>query len=523
MKTKILLILVAVSCLFICPNMAVSYSEQDSDTGAVSGNLISTRIEGMSLDLSGGDGVMGIDEGGDNVLRLDIDRVSRLGLRNNFDIQVFRLDKSISDEEILKARDVYDAVLDVSYEYEEDQLKRASTLLGTRNMSVSEDVSLTKQLPSGTVLSLSGSHSRDASDSTVSTNNPAHELSAGISVTQPLGKNAWGLIDNNDVKITGLDVENTGYTSADKIETELGNIQKAYWNMVLVNHEINLARKLLKSAEELYTTNKRNFDIGMVEAPEFYASEANMKEKEQAVVLAKNRLNGALNAVRFRLNLDRATVIVAEEDFGVQGVEPDFEILVKTALAKRRDYKRARNSIKRQDLSLEMKKNSLWPQIDLTASFTRNGLNKRLSDSISEIASEEYPEYIVGVVFSFPLGNSAARAEYSQKELEKAKALVGLKKTECLILVQTHDAFVNLQSMNNSAKLLKEVMELQYKKYLGEEERFNKGRSDTDRFIRYQNDYFNAELAFLRSLYSYQEAVIDLKLAANVLLEEAVE
>jgi len=123
------------------------------------------------------------------------------------------------------------------------------------------------------------------------------------------------------------------------------------------------------------------------------------------------------------------------------------------------------------------------------------------------------------VVFSFPLENSQARAEYSQKELEKARALVALKKTECVIFVEVNDAFVHANRVYNSVNLLKKAAELERKKYLGEEERFNRGRSDTDRLLRYQNDFFVAELLYLRSMYNYQTAIINLKVMMNNLLK----
>ena len=453
-------------------------------------------------------------------LCLDINQVSSLGLKNNFDIQIFKLDNSIGQKELLKAQNVYDTKLDFSYKYDEDRLKRATTLLGRKSVSITEDLTLSKQLLSGTVLSLGTAHSREATDSVFSTNNPAHEVSAGISITQPLGKNAWGLADNNTVKITELDTANTGYTSQDKIEIELANIQKIYWNLLLANKELELAKEVLESAAQLYKTNKRNFDMGILEAPELYATEANLKEKQQELVLAQARFKKALSALRYRLNQGIDVLIVPKDEFNLKQKQAGFEEMVRIALAKRRDYKKAKNIIKQKKLYVALKKSSLWPQIDLTASFTRNGLDSRFADSVSEITSQEYPEYTVGVVFSFPLENSAARAEYSQKQLEQAKALIGLKKTECLILVQIHDAFVELGSRRDSVGLLEQAKELQHKKYLGEADRFKKGRSDTDRFIRYQNDYLRARLIYLRSLYKYQEAAIDLKLRANTLLEE---
>lgn len=454
------------------------------------------------------------------ILELDINRVSRLALNNNFDIQLYRLDKSISEKELLKAQAVYDTELDASYHYDEDRLKRSSIILGKKETAVTQDLSLSKKLPTGTVLSLGASHQREATDSSFASLNPYHESEASISITQPLAKNVLGILDRNIIKITRLDIENTAYTSMDKIEQELAEAQKAYWSLLLANQQLDLTKEILDSANDLYQANSKNFDIGLVEPPEFYAVEANLKEKQKDVLLAENGLNSALNLIRFKLNLEKEIMVKPQDSFGDEPITADFDDIIRQALGARRDYRAAKNTVKAMDLYIEMKKNSLWPQIDLTGTLKKNGLDKKFRKSITEISSEDYPEYTVGVNFRFPLENSAARAEYSQKELEKAKALVNLKKLECLILVQTHDAFIHAKSIYGSVGLLKQVMELQHKKYIGEEDRFKKGRSDTDRLIRYQNDYFNAKSAYLKSLYEYQAALIDLRMAMNRLLQE---
>jgi outer membrane protein TolC len=450
---------------------------------------------------------------------VSIDDVNRMALLNNFDIQVFRLDRDISEKELLKARAVYDTGLEASYTYNEDRLKRSSVILGSRVVDISQSGSLAKTLPTGTVLSLGVIHERQASDSAFSTLNPYHETAASVSITQPVGKNAWGIADRNTIKITELDIENAGYTSLDKIEQELGEVQKAYWNLLLATNEVDLTQEILQGARNLFTTNKKNYEIGLVEPPEHYAVDANLKEKQRDVLLAQDILNRALNRLRLKLNIAHDVVVVPKDDFFTyEEVADTFEELLQTALRNRRDYEQAKNEIKAMDLELAMKKNALWPEIDLTATLTRNGLDRNFRASVREITSQNYPEYTVGVTFSVPLENSTARAEYSQAELEKAKALVSLKKVECLILVQVHDAYVHAKSLFEAAQLLQLAADLQNKKYTGEEDRFSKGRSDTDRLIRYQNDYLVTKLRYLVSLYNYRAALIDLQHSMNTLL-----
>ena len=456
-------------------------------------------------------------------IELDISQVTDLAMESNFDIQIYKLDQSISEKELLKVQSIYDTELDASYEYDENKLASASTFAGNRTTTVSEGGSLSKRLPTGTILSAGVEHSRQSTDSTYSSINPYNESEASLSITQPLARNFLGIIDRNTVKITGLDVENTGYTSLDKIEKELADSQKAYWRLLLAYKDLQLTEDLLANTKTLFAANKNKFDMGIVEAPEFYGVEADLNLKESNVLLANDYLNSSLNNLKLKLNLAKNAVVIPKDDFDCQELKATFENVITTALSSRRDYKSAKNNVKKMDLYVQMKKNSLWPQIDLKGSFKKNGLDQRFEDSIKEITSGDQPEYIVEVIFSFPLENSHARAEYSQKELEKARALVELKKIECLIFVQVNDAFFHANRMYDSVKLLRLASDFEHKKYLGEEDRFNKGRSDTDRLLRYQNDYLGAEVRYLRSMYSYKEAVIDLNVAMNNLLKASGE
>jgi outer membrane protein TolC len=451
-------------------------------------------------------------------LELDISEVTTLAIENNFDIQIYKLDRSISEKDLLKAQSIYDTSLDTSYKYNENRLDNAFPFTGTRATTVIQEGSLSKKLPTGTILSAGLGHSRQSTNSVFSTINPYHESDASLSITQPLARNFLGIIDRNTVKITGLDVENTGYTSLDKIEKELADSQKAYWRLLLAYKDLRLTEDLLTNTKSLFVANKNKFDMGIVEAPEFYGVEADMNQKKNNVLLANDYLNSALNNLRLKLNLDKDAIVVPKDDFVCPELKVKFEDVIRTALNNRRDYKTAENNIKKMALSVEMKKNALWPQIDIKGTFKKNGLDQKFANSIKEITSQDNPEYAVEVIFSFPLENSQARAEYSQKELEKVRALVELKKIECLIFVQVNDAFYHANRMYDSVKLLRLAADFEHKKFLGEEDRFNKGRSDTDRLLRYQNDYLSAEVRFLRSLYDYKEAVIDLNVAMNNLL-----
>ena len=283
-------------------------------------------------------------------LFLNIEEVSSLAIKNNFDMQIYKLDASISEKELLKARAIYDTEIDASYKYDENRLKRASTISGTRATNISQEAGISKEFPTGTILEMGFTHEREASNSSFSSYPAYHESGASLSLTQPIGKNAWGLADRNDIKITKLDIENAGYTSLDKIEDELASVQKAYWNLLLANEQLDLTGELLEAAKRLHENAKKNFDIGLVEQPEFYAVAANLKERESDVLIAGRNITIAQNLVKFKLNLNRNIMVVPKDIFECEEIVNTFADVIYAALTKRRDYVSAKNEVKTRDL-----------------------------------------------------------------------------------------------------------------------------------------------------------------------------
>ncbi len=121
---------------------------------------------------------------------------------------------------------------------------------------------------------------------------------------------------------------------------------------------------------------------------------------------------------------------------------------------------------------------------------------------------------------SIPIENRKARGQYNKAKLEKARALVELKKTERVILTEINDLVTRLGIQAGRVLTLKRVASLQEKKLQAELKRFKYGRSSSDLLIRYQEDVLSAKLAHERSLYNYRVSLIDLKLAQNILLSE---
>lgn len=454
-------------------------------------------------------------------LYLSLDEVSQLALENNLDIQIAKYDAYIKRNDLFDAESIFDTMLSASASFKDDQKKSSSVFAGTKATAGDYKFGLTKKIPAGTTLGVEFQNTRSWSSSGYTSVNPAYDTRVKFSLNQPIGKNFFGLIDRANIKITKLDIVNSDYSSLDKIESHLACVQKNFWRLILLREQLKIKQEMLDKAAELYEIYKNKHQIGLVEAPDLLASEANVNIRKNDVLVAEEKLNIAKNELLLHLNEENLDLeIYPSDELALDGNMVELIPALNKAIENRRDYQMAKNDVESKNIKLSLKKNNLWPEIDIEASFIRNGISQDYNKAWQDITSEDNPEAYLGVKFSLPLENRQAKGQFETAKLEKAKYLLLLKKVERQILTEINDRVTGVNTTVDKTTTNEYVVELQEKKLQAEEVRFRSGRSNSDLLIRYQQDLLDAKLAFVTSLYEYKTAAIDLKLSQNSLLDE---
>lgn len=458
------------------------------------------------------------------VFSLSLDEVSKLALENNFDIQLAKFDAQIKGTDLEKEQAIFDTLINGEIKYRDSQLKSASSFAGSKSLTSNYNLGATKKTSTGTTLSADFDNERSWTDSSFATTNPAHESKVTLGITQELGKNFFGIKDRNTIEIIKLDIENAGYTSLDKIETDLATVQKAYFRLVLAKESLSIKKDMLAKAERLYELHKEKIKDGLSEMPELLAADANLRQRQSDVLIAENELEFSINYLKYLLNLNEDSPdILPTDSFSIEKENTNLETTLQNAFVYRRDYTIAKNEVKSKNLNLVMKENDIWPEINLEASLAKNGIESSFSKAIDSISEEDNPEYYVGLRFSMPIENRLARSQLDRAKLEKAKAIVDMKKIERLILTQLVDAVRNSNIFKKRAHIQKDIAAIQENKLNEEEKRFRYGRSNTDTIIRFQDDLLNARLLASQAAYDYHMSLIELELTENILLDKYAE
>jgi len=453
------------------------------------------------------------------IYKLSLVEVTNIAVENNLDIQMVKYDAFISETSLGTAKSIFDVILDAEINYQNDQGKKTSFASGTKTIDNDYNVGISKKFASGTNIKVNMNNNRNWTNSSSAISVLNHNSSLGLSLTQELGKNFFGIKDRSNIDITKLDIENSGYTSLEKIETIISVVKKAYWDLVLQLKKVEIQKNMVGQAKRLYDLYQKKLEDGLAELPEAIASEANYKDRINNLIMEENSVKTKENFLKLLLNIkDDNTTIKPIDDYHLDVADQDFTESLKVAFDNRRDYLKAMNTITIKNITLIIEKNSNLPTVNLTASLVKNGLGDHFKQSVANITAEDNLDYSVGLAFSLPLGNRDAKAKLKKAEYEKAKALITLKLVERIITIEISDQVRDCNIYKKFALNSINIAKLQAQKLEEEEKRFNLGRSDTDTLIRYQEDVIQAKQLSVLAQYQFYSALVDLELEKGTLL-----
>jgi len=456
----------------------------------------------------------------DSLYLLSIDDVTRLALRNNFDIQLAKYDVFIARTDEGAAESIYDTMLTAEVKYQNDQSKQTSSLFGSKSLTNVYNLSLSKKLPTGTTVTVDSDNNRTWTDSSFASLNPSHDTALGVKVEQELGKNFFGLQDRGGVKLTRLDIENSNIISLDKIEDDILKVQTAYWDLVLQSERVRIEKEILEQAKDLFELQQEKIKDGLVELPDLLAAEANYQQHVNDLLIAQNDLKTKENVLRLQLNIeDEGQVLETADPFPSDSGERSVIPSMKLALDNRYDYQQAKNTIESKKINLSMKKNNLWPEVNLTASLAQNGVDDHFNQAFDGVIEEDNPNLFAGLTVSFPLENRKAKSQKKAAQLEKARAILDLKRVERTIAVEVHDQVRECNVFQKTATNQQEIAKLLVRKLEAEEKRYNRGRSDTDTMIRYQGEASQARFRAAQAQFDYAVSLTELKKVEGLLLK----
>lgn len=342
----------------------------------------------------------------------------------------------------------------------------------------------------------------------------------GVRYTQPLLRGAWTDYTLREIHSAEASLAGARATYEQDTQDILLEVVRAYWNLVFTRGDYRVQFQALELAEEQLRITNERIRVRALAPRDRIADEAEVAQRKEALITAKNRIHEAEDALRRLLFDDK------DGDMWNVGLEPnspiepkydvsklDWEILRRSARRERPVLHNLRIQVRLAEIELMAARRDLLPQLDLEGSYDSIGVRRSSYDAWGDTFDLDFPDWTVRLTFSIPIGNNAARGRRSRARLAFEEQRRRLFAQELQVDLEVRNAVRNLKTWDESIKASAESVRLaesnldtaRHKWRVGELTFFDVQTSNQDlqearsRHLRNQVDFHIAQAALLHA------------------------
>ena len=381
--------------------------------------------------------------------------------------------------------------------------------------------------------SLSWTNNRTYTSSANATCNPCFSSGFEGLFTQPLLRNFR--IDSTRAQVLTNEISQdiADLNLSGQVVSILAQIRNAYWELVYAREAVQAAQASLELASRLVQDNRLRVEIGSMAPIDIVQAQAEEASRRQQLVNAQAILrNNELGLKRLIVSgtddeLWRATIVPTDRPI-MTATPIDLEGAVRTALSQRTDLAVTRKNLESTDVSLRNLENETKPALDLIGTMNLSGRagqgitrtdpvtgisvtppNGSYFDALGHISSFEAPTWNVRLNFSYPLGNSAPKANIARQRLLRTQTEASIKAVELQIATEVTAAALAVRNSLESLQAAQVSRQLSQQRLEAAEAKFQQGMATNFEVVQAQRDLNDARNSELRQQLNYQRALID--------------
>ena len=366
------------------------------------------------------------------VVKLSLPDAVRRAVANNLDVRVTSFDPEISREEMVRAAAVFDMIVFSGVTYSvEDQ--RQNTVFDRTSLSKTHafQVGVRKHTTTGADLTATYALTRLATSSAFVTRPTTYEPNFTLEMTQPLLRGAWQEVNLAALRVARINRRATEEAFRERVEAVVADTVSAYWALHVARRELAIQQNLLARTIKIHdkVELRRRIDATDVNVKQALASIAGrralviraakaVRDVEDALVQLMLGKQGA-----FAKPFEIVPITPAQTDL----VRLDADGQLVTALKHSSQLARARLAVQAAGINVRVAENGLLPTLNLNASATWMGQDKRRSVGNDQVLDSRYFSYSVGLLFEYPLGNRDAQATRRRARYQRLQSVTNLQ------------------------------------------------------------------------------------------------
>ena len=495
-------------------------------------------------------------------LSLSIQDAIELALEKNLGLQVEQIDPASARTLIAEQRALFDPAVDASLTRSKARSERdfitavpldvpsgagtpAGTITideraeaGSETYTTSGDLGVSEYLPTGTTINASVSPSRSRADTFTSrigaegSDTLLDSAGTDLSISQHLLQGFGLKVNLAGLRQAKLAALSSDYEFRAAVENLVAEVETTYWDYTLAQEQINILEESLTLAQNQAKEVEERIRVGVLAETERAAADAEVALRQNLLIDGRSRLNQLRLQLLRLLNPDEQALEHQDLAITTQPVMPEIDLdtvpqSIAFAQQMRPELNQARLLIQRDELSLITTRNGLLPQLDLILSLSK-GLTETeyaqiFRESTRNIENED-ARASVGAVFSYPIGNRAARARHNRAEFSRDKDEQALANLAQLVEQDVRSAYIELRRAREQIAATAATRKLQETVARTEAEKMRLGSSTSLLVAQAQRDLLEAQINEVEAAKNFLQAIVNLyRLDGSLLIRRGID
>ena len=479
----------------------------------------------------------------DEGVKLALRDALAIAIANNVDLQV-----SIAGDEqgfygVLQSKGIFDPLAFATLSAADQQSPQASSLGGGSSVDSKAyigNVGVSQLIPIGGTFTLGWDNEKLNTTSTFNLINPSYTSSLLLDLKQPLLRNFGRDATTRLIRIARNNQGINDQLFLQNLQTTITSVEQAYWNLVYARENLNVKKESRDLAQELYRITKIKIDVGSQAPIDIVQTEAGVAQRELDIITASEAVGDAEDQLKRLLNFAAVNRwndhIVPTDEVRVGTVTIDTDAGVAAAMEGRPEIKQGLFTAANARITYDYAHNQLLPQLDAEANYGYSGLGGPnhlvdqngnftgvvipggFSDALSQLSHRDFHNWFVGVNFSFPIFNRAARGNAGVARWSLESSLATLEQTRQNVTVEVRNAARAIETARESIVAAGKNRELQERNVDAAKKKYDNGLITAFEVLSTQNDLATARSAELQALTQYRDAMVAYHKATGDLL-----
>jgi outer membrane protein TolC len=486
-------------------------------------------------------------------LELSLKNFLALVMSNNTDIQIQMLSLETPKNAIQRAFGVWDPRATAQFSTTRATTPPTSALEGAaelKTLSQPLAMSVTQTLPEGLNYLVSWGGSKSTSNSTFNNYNPALASNLAIQFSQPLLQNRGAYVNRLSLMSARSRLRISEFGLKGQMLNLISTAESAYWDVVSARESLKVAEGARDVSAEFLKLSEKQLELGALSPLDIYNPQQQLATNEVSVAQARFTLTQREDALRKQISADLdpqirtlPLVLTDSADMPLESINFDREQSIQLAMQTRPDLKQAAQSLDVDDLSIQVSRNALLPNLALTGNYTLNGrggvfisrtnvfdqgvpssvltsIPGGLTDALGQLFGFGFSSYQLGLRLTLPIRNRAASADMADAVVRKKQDTLTVRTTEQTIRLDILNAITNVESSKESVKLAKVARDFAQKALDAENKKYELGTELSQNVLLAQNALAQSESTVVTNQIALRKNLLNLLVKIGTLLDE---